>query len=99
MDHLQESPFFTQNEALRLRQREVLATLRILLQPRTIGLISGQAVERDQTPRDVIGALVWKKIPDEMASTARDDAAPIFRVLLESIALEGIDLIADEAGD
>ena len=40
-----------------------------------------------------------EEVADEMASAAGDDAAPGFGVLLEGFSLEGIDLIADKAGD
>jgi len=39
-----------------------------------------------------------KKIPDEMTSASRNDAAPILGVLLERLSLKRIDLIADETG-
>jgi DNA-binding transcriptional ArsR family regulator len=40
---------------------------------------------------------VRKKISDEMASASRNDATPVLGVLFESVSLERIDLVADDA--
>jgi hypothetical protein len=37
------------------------------------------------------------KIADEMSPAARNNAAPIFGILLEGFSLEGVNLIADDA--
>src|SRR5258708_1918978 len=39
-----------------------------------------------------------KKISDQVAATSRNDAAPILSVFLELVPLEGIYLVADDAG-
>jgi hypothetical protein len=41
---------------------------------------------------------VRKKITDQMAAATRNDATPILGILLEAVALEGIDLVTDDAG-
>jgi hypothetical protein len=39
-----------------------------------------------------------KKISDKTAAASRNDATPILCVLLELVALERIDLVADRSG-
>src|SRR5260370_1671881 len=39
-----------------------------------------------------------KEVPDQVAAASRNDADQILGVLLESISLERIDLVADDAG-
>jgi len=58
-----------------------------------------EAVEGDQSPRNVVGSFMGKEIADEMSSTSRNNAAPVLGVLLEVVTLEGVDLITNEAGD
>src|SRR5262249_54640423 len=38
-------------------------------------------------------------VADQVAAAFRDDMKPVFRVLLEHRALEGVELVADEDGD
>jgi DNA-binding transcriptional ArsR family regulator len=78
---------------------EIIARFGIGLQPGAIGLIRRQTIESDQTPGDVVRAFVGQEISDKMAATARNDVAPVFRVLFESVALEGVDFISDDARD
>ena len=40
-----------------------------------------------------------KKVSDQMAATAWDDASPIFSIFLELFLLKRINLIADKAGN
>ena len=82
-----------------MRQVEILASLGIGAQARPVALIRRQAVEGDQPPGDVVGAFMRQEIADEMSATARNDAAPVFGVFPERVALEGIDLIADDNRD
>src|ERR1019366_1043771 len=70
-----------------------------LFQARPIGLVRGEAVERDQSPGDVVGSLMWQEVANEVAAAARDDAPPVRCVLFEVFQLERIDLVADEAGN
>ena len=79
-----------------LGEAEIGGAFRVGLQPRAIGLVGGQAVERDQPPGDVVGALVRQEVADEVAAAARDDATPVAGVFGERVALERIDLVADE---
>ena len=48
---------------------------------------------------DVVGALPGKEVADQLAAAAWNDPAPRFRIGLERLPLERVDLIADEAGD
>jgi hypothetical protein len=40
-----------------------------------------------------------QKIADQVASASGNDPAPILGILFEGIALEGVDLVADDAHD
>jgi hypothetical protein len=40
-----------------------------------------------------------QKVAHEVSSASRDDAAPVLRVLLEGVALKGINLVPDETCD
>jgi hypothetical protein len=44
-------------------------------------------------------ALVRQEVADKFATASRNDAAPGFGVAFEGVALEGVNLVADEAGD
>jgi hypothetical protein len=52
---------------------------------------------RRSAPGDVIGSFMGLKIAEEMSPAARNNAAPIFGILLEGFSLEGVNLIADDA--
>src|SRR5690606_28374489 len=78
---------------------EVPAPLFVGLQTGPEPLVSGQALERDQPPGDVVRSLVWQEIPQQVAAAPRNDASPVGGVLPEGLALKGIDLVADDAGD
>lgn len=72
--------------------------------PYLISSVSGtshksKTIEGNQAPRDIIGTLMRKKVPDKMAAATRDDLSPILRILLELVPLERIDLIANETGN
>ena len=66
---------------------------------RPVGLVGGEALERDQREGDVVGALVRHPVADEVAAAARDDLDPALGVGLERAAPEGIELVADENRD
>ena len=87
------------NQSALVRECEIRPPFRIGLEPRPVGLVVGQAIERDQPPGHVARTFVWEEIPDEIAAAARDDARPIRCVLLERLALERVDFVADQAGD
>ncbi|MCY1374074.1 hypothetical protein D9M69_613900 [compost metagenome] len=92
-------PFLAQDEALCLRQLEVGAAFGVVAQHRAVALVGGEAVETDQAPGDVIAAFVRQEVAEQVAAAAGNDAAPGLGVAAEGLALEGVDLIADEAGD
>jgi len=94
-----EISLFAKNEPFCLRCREVFAPFRIRLQPRSIGLIRSQAVERDQPPCHIIRSFIRQKIAYKMSSASRNNPAPIFGVLLERTSLEWVDLVAYDAHD
>ncbi|CAG9220651.1 hypothetical protein BCAR13_420124 [Paraburkholderia caribensis] len=98
-DNFREGPFFAQDEAPGLRHGEVFDRCGIGAQPRAIRFVSGEAVERNQAPRDVVRPFVRQEIAEQMAAAARNDVSPVLGVLPERVALERIDLIADETGD
>src|SRR5580658_2088066 len=95
--HFQEASFFAKNQALGLRHEEILTPFRISLQSRPVALVRGQAVECNQPPGDVVGSFVRKKIADQVPAAVWNDTAPVLGVGLESVPLERIDLISDEA--
>src|SRR5262249_11058149 len=59
----------------------------------------GQALMQDHPPRHVVRAFVRQEVSQKLGTAPRDDAAPGFGVLCECVPLEGIDLVADDAGD
>src|SRR5215472_4632721 len=97
--HLHEVSFFVENEPLALRHGEVLPPFGIRLYAGSVRFISGQALKCYQTPADIIGPFVGKKVSHEVAAAPRNDAAPILRIFLERVALKRIDLVADDADD
>lgn len=88
---------FAEDEALGLREGEIGGTFGVLFDAGFVAFVGTEAVEGDESPGDVVCALVRKKIANQMASAARNDAAPVFGVLLECVALEWINLIANHA--
>src|SRR5690348_9980380 len=96
---LDEAALLFQDEAAGLRELEVPTPLRILAQAPLVELVGGQAVECDQAPADVVGALPRQEVADQFAAAARDDAPPGRRILPELVALGRIDLVADDADD
>src|SRR5215472_10894836 len=98
-DHLEKGSLFPEDDPLALCIREVLSRFFVCPQARPVCLIGGERIEGDQTPRDIVRPLMGKKISYQVTSAAGNDAAPILGVLLELVPLEGIDLVADEAGD
>src|SRR5262249_22649529 len=87
-----------QDEAALLGALEIGAALGIGAQAGAIGLVGGEAVERNQRHGDVVGALVRHPVAQEIAAAARDDRQPALGIGLELGALEGIELVADEHG-
>src|SRR5215472_6633791 len=99
IDHLKKGSLFPEDDPLALCHREVLSRFLVRPKARPVCLIGGERIEGNQTPRDIVRPLMGKKISYQVTSAAGDDAAPILGVLPELVPLEGIDLIADEAGD
>jgi hypothetical protein len=62
-------------------------------------LAKKQGLERNQAPRDVIGAFMGEKVSDQMTAAAGNDPTPLFGILLEGRALKRVDLVANEAGN
>ena len=54
----------------------------------SVGLVRRQALEADQAPGRVVGALVGNEVADEVPAAARDDAAPLKAVVAERLELE-----------
>ena len=96
---LNEVSFLAKNQALALCHVEILKRLPIRLQTCSVMIVRGEAVERDQPPCNVVCALMREEISDEVPTASRNNAAPVLGVLFETVALEWVDLIADDAGD
>src|SRR6185312_4514236 len=94
---LDKISFFAQDQALVLRHGKILLRFRIGFQSCLVSLISRQAVKGNQSPGNVVGAFIGKKISYKLPAVSRNDAAPVFRVLPELLFLKGINLIADYA--
>src|SRR5579871_5946398 len=98
-DDFEEGSLFAKDQALCLCHEKVCSSFGIGSQTGSVGFVSGESIEGDQTPGDVVGSFVRKEVADEMASAAGDDAGPIFCILLEFVSLKWVDLVADEARD
>ena len=96
VDNLDEGPLFAKDQLFGLRHREVLTRVGMCLQAGAIRFVRRQRPEGDEPPRDVVGAFVWQEVPDQMSAAFRNDARPVARVLRERLALERVDLVADE---
>src|SRR6185437_4708726 len=94
---LDKISFFAQDQALVLRHGKILLCFRIGLQIRLVSLVCRQAVKGNQSPGNVVGAFIGKKISYKLPATSGNDASPVFRVLPEPLFLKGINLIADHA--
>src|SRR5215472_259934 len=95
----QEGTFLAQDEALLLRKAEVGGAFAIGLEPRTVGFVGGEAIERNQPIGDVVGAFMRHPIAEEISAALRDDGEPTPRVVFEGVALKWIELVADEDRD
>src|SRR6185436_13535183 len=96
-NYLHKISLFTKNDTFALRQREVREGFSVRTQTGAVNFIRGKAVESDQSPRDIVCTFMRQEVTDEMPTATRNDAPPILRVRLELIALERIDLIANDA--
>src|SRR5262245_60285238 len=95
----QEGTFLAQDEALLLRKAEVGRAFAIGLEPRTVGFVGGEAIERNQPIGDGVGAFMRHPIAEEISAALRDDGEPTPRVVFEGVALKRIELVADEHRD
>src|SRR5262245_607392 len=99
LDQLDERALFAQDEALALCEGEILAPFGVGLDAPAIRLVLRQRIEAQQAPRLVVGAFVRNEVADQVSAAARNDATPALGVRREGLALERVDLVADEAGD
>src|SRR5262249_5434388 len=97
-DGLDEASLLAQDEAPVPREVEVGERLRIGPEARPVNLVRRQRVEGAQAPGHVVGPFVRQEVTYEAAPAARNDASPVLGILAEGVALERIDLVADEAG-
>src|SRR5262249_988364 len=95
----QEGTFLAQDEALLLRKAEVGRAFAIGLEPRTVGFVGGEAIERNQPIGDGVGAFMRHPVAEEIPAALRNDGEPTARVVLEGVALKWIELVADEDRD
>ena len=82
---------------LSLRAIEVLASFRIVLEASAVVFVGCKAIERDQTPRNVVGSFVRKEVTNEMPSAPGNNTTPILRILPKLVPRKWVDLIADDA--
>src|SRR5260370_4586149 len=99
VDHFHEGSVVGKDQALALCHVELLTRFLTRLQTCSVMIVRGEAVERDQPPCNVVCALMREEISDEVPTASRNNAAPVLGVLFETVALEWVDLIADNAGD
>src|SRR4029078_7903750 len=76
-DLAQEGPLLGQDELVLLGETKIGHAFRVRAQPRPVAFIGGEAFERDQRERDVIGALVRHPVADEIAAAFRNDGEPV----------------------
>jgi hypothetical protein len=73
--------------------------LRVIPNCRTVGFVGRQALEGEQSVRDVAGALVRQKAAVVFAAEPSDDGDPTGHVFLERFRLSRINLITQVTGD
>src|SRR5262249_35940899 len=95
----EKGTFLAQDEASLLRKAEVGGAFAIGLEPRTVGFVGGETIERNQPIGDVVGAFMRHPIAEEISAALRNDGEPTPRVVFEGIALKRVELVADEDRD
>src|SRR5262249_41514051 len=95
----EKGTFLAQDEASLLRKAEVGSAFTIGLEPRAVGFVGGEAVERNQPIADVVGALMRHPIAEEISAALGNDGEPSPGVFFEGVALKRIELVADEDRD
>ncbi|HLW82904.1 MAG TPA: hypothetical protein VKS20_12780 [Candidatus Acidoferrales bacterium] len=98
-DELDEVAFFAEDQAFGLGEGEIFGGAGVFFETSFVTFVGGEAVEGDESPSDVVSAFVGKKVADEMAAAAGNDAGLVLRIFLEGVALEGIDLVANHTHD
>ena len=96
VDDLDEGPLFAKDQPFGLRHREVPARAGMGLQARAIRFVRRERLEGDEPPRHVVGAFVRQEVTDQVSAAFRNDARPVARLRRERLALERVDLVADE---
>src|SRR6267142_2682717 len=96
VDRLYESALFAKDDAFGYRCLEVLARLSIGFQLLSVRFIRCKTVEGNQSPGNIVSALVGQEVAHQTAATPRDDAPPVFCVIFEGFPLVRIDFVSDE---
>jgi len=99
VNYFHKVSLFAKNQPIGLRHGKIRACFRIGPEPRPVGLISRQAIERDQSPCHIICSFEGKKISHKFTAATRNNAPPILSIFLKLIALKWIDLVANNAGN
>jgi len=73
---LYEGSPLLRDQAMLLRKAEVGSAIAIRLQAQPASLVGRQALERYQAVGDIVRALVWREIADEIAAASRNDREP-----------------------
>src|SRR6185437_3167533 len=68
-------------------------------QPRAVRFIGAEAFERREPISDIVRPFVRHPVAHDLAAVLRDQRQPAARIRLERVALEWVDLVADENGD
>lgn len=95
----QKGSLLCEDEFVILREVEIRNTLRIGFQPCAISLVIRQTFKRDQSERDVVGSLMRHPVAEQIASAFRNDGEPAPGIGFEQMALERIELVANENGN
>src|SRR6266404_4605535 len=76
-DLAQERPLLGEDELVLLGEIEIGHAFRVGAQPRPVAFIGGETLERYQRERDVVGALVWHPVAEQVAAAFRNDGEPV----------------------
>src|SRR5262249_26060587 len=88
-----------QDEPPFLRHPEILLSLGIRPQSRAILLVRREALERNQSPTDVVRPLIGQEVTHQVPAASRNDPPPILGILLKCIPLERINLVPIHTGN
>src|SRR5437763_668838 len=98
-DTPQKCAFLSEDETLLLGELEIRHALIVGAQPRPIGFVRRQTLERNQRVGNIVGSLVRHPVADEIAAASWDDVEPALGVCFEGFAAERIELIANKDRD